>query len=423
MDNIFVDQSQLFEGMPTRFQVGAGNRKNNVKFDSMARHLNFLPYSTGDVPFFDPHDQNPLAGIHETGQMLGDMTIYSNINNSFSAIVYNYIMMKKPKFIVSPFSLLVPFVILYQGSHNKTEIDIKTTFGFLDKETTVKELLETITQLKSSKVFTTSNIILSIAPIEKQFRDYIKPLCSVVHVSDVKETIDKVNKYVANHTHGKITNVLDENMSNKELVMCLVNVVYFKSSWKYKFDKNNTKPQPFFGLQRRMENLMELSDIETKYFEDSNNQVLELDYDDLEFGMGFILPRNGQLPQVPYEILTGYISNLRNAKLGTIKIPKFKQMSSLELSPMFMNFGLKSIFQNCDISDITKTNVYVSKILHKALIDVDEDGTTATAVTVMSMNLGISSESRKLEFIVNHPFMYYIRSLSTGTIVFIGLFS
>ena len=159
------------------------------------------------------------------------------------------------------------------------------------------------------------------------------------------------------------------------------------------------------------------------YFEDNMNQILELDYSDNKISMGIVLPKGRAKLTITGDQFNYYISNLSEQTIDTIEIPKFQQQSRFKIDNLFKKMGMRELFTNADLSEITPStgDLYISDILHQVYINVDEQGTEASGATVAIATWNsVPKNNNNPSFIANYPFIYYIRFKPTNTLLFIG---
>jgi len=212
----------------------------------------------------------------------------------------------------------------------------------------------------------------------------------------------------------------------------LANAIYFKANWQTHFFEALTKDEPFY--------LLGGGDIKVplmrrtgrhNYFESSQLQALELSYKDSELSMFVFLPKDKKgLAEVEKTFICDsfkeWLSKLEPKEV-VVSFPKFKLADTFELQKTLMGLGIKDAFSQAT-ADFTKVSdekeIFLSQVIHKTYIDVDEEGTEAAAVTVIAMAAGArprppENEEPKI-FIADHPFLFVIRHNKIGTILFVG---
>jgi serpin B len=238
-----------------------------------------------------------------------------------------------------------------------------------------------------------------------------------------------INSWVEDNTNGKIKKIVDQ--IEPQIVMFLINAIYFKGTWTYEFDKNQTQDDSFHlpdGSEKTVP-MMELSR-KLAYYESDEFQAVDLPYGDGLFSMTIILPAphinvNDFLMRLSAEnwnLWTGSFSE----KKGTLFFPRFKLEYEKLLNEVLKSLGMAIAFDQ-DQADFTRMfdkvsdiNLYIDKVKHKSFVEVNEEGTEAAAVT--SVEVGMTSVGPGSTFVmrVDRPFIFAIREHHSGTILFIG---
>ncbi|XP_077476746.1 protein Z-dependent protease inhibitor [Stigmatopora argus] len=262
--------------------------------------------------------------------------------------------------------------------------------------------------------------------IEKTFEDQMKSYFSAdVNLVDFENTsasVDLINEYIKQKTRGKVTNMLSS--LDPMTVLMMVNTFYFQGGWQMPFNPNYTYNAPFYvdNYNIRQVPMMSLEDkFQTMEETQLGARLLKLPY--LEgVSMLILLPNKGvDYNTIDDEItankILGWIKKLKQTKLE-IHIPKFKMEESYSLHDILPEMGFVSLFgRSANLTKLSKDKgLMVSEVLHKAVIDVDEVGTTAAAATT----IGIIPYSLPRTFIVNRPFFFFIYHEDTKSLLFMG---
>jgi serpin B len=210
----------------------------------------------------------------------------------------------------------------------------------------------------------------------------------------------------------------------------LTNAIYFKGDWATPFAKSRTKPEDFHltSTQTVKAPLMHLSD-SFHYFDGGTFQVLDLPYHGWDLSMMVVLPRdiNG-LPALEQgltaEKIQQWISGLHYEHEVIVTLPRFKMTGQFELSGALGALGMRQAFQP-DAADFSGMNgrrdLSISAAIHKAYIDVDEEGTEAAAATgIIMQDTAMRYKNPPIVFRADHPFLFLIRDDKTGGILFMG---
>lgn len=235
--------------------------------------------------------------------------------------------------------------------------------------------------------------------------------------------MNTINNWVSQQTNNKIPSIIDK--INSEMVMYLMNAVYFKSDWKYPFDKNKTAPAKFkIDATHQVDaNFMHVQNASIKSFVNSAVSVHELSYGNDKYSMVIVMPSQ---PEVALNDLINDLDankwqtwmNGLNIHNAYFIMPKFKFSYTIILNDALSNLGMGIAFS--PIADFTKISaaggLNISEVKQKTFIEVDEKGTEAAAVTSVGVELTSMPEPLR----VDRPFLFAIREMKTGLILFTG---
>jgi serpin B len=349
----------------------------------------------------------------------------------------NKILCKNKTSIFSPYSISYIMSIINGGTDKKTKFELdKIMECSNDKLSYYKDMILTERNL-SCKEFKTTNCIF----IDKDYQilpnylKFVKTCNSLIEKLDFSGNTDAscsvINKFIETKTNGLIKNVID-NLSTATGCV-LINCIYFKSYWENQFKKINTLESLFTTFEDNKLNIDFMNQKSSfKYFEDKMIQFIELPYEKSEFVMNIILPTDKKCDLNQLNFFEASVLNkiLVNSQFETVKLslPKFNSRSKFELTKAFKMLGLKDLFDknNCDLSKLSNKNLFVSQIIHEAIMIVDEEGTEAASTTAVDMvfeNCSIPKELDYKIFNADHMFQYCIRHKSSGTILFSGIFN
>lgn len=241
------------------------------------------------------------------------------------------------------------------------------------------------------------------------------------------DAITTINNWVDDKTSGKIDKIIDA--ISPEDVMYLINAIYFKGAWTYQFDEAETLEAPFYGKNRTAQQvpLMHLYNLVPFAFNDDVS-VIDLPYGDSLYSMTLVLPQEaGTLD----DIIAAMDNNTwddwtRDMTLTALDIfvPRFKITYEQPLNEMLKAMGMEDAFNesSANFSGINPDlPLYISKVMHKALIEVNEEGTEAAAVTSVSVGVtSVGEDPVPTVFRADRPFLFVIREHHTGAMLFIG---
>ena len=333
----------------------------------------------------------------------------------------------------SPLSLNMALGMLYNGASGETRIEMADVLGMADfSETEINEYYQKMSQaLLKIDPMTDISIANSIWHregflVKQPFIDVNQKYFDAVVKSldfSKSDAADIINKWCADKTKNRIREIVGNPISNN-IKMFLINALYFKSKWEHQFKKENTKQDDFTiaNNQKKRINMMEQT-TDLPYYADQHLQCVEMPYGNKAFSMVAILPANDMNVDELIEYLdntawNNIVKNLRQKEVW-LKLPRFKIECDIPLNEPVKNTGMKLIFNGgfANISDIT---LAVSEIKQKTFVEVNEEGTEAAAVTVISMVDMAPAPSERVQFFASRPFLYLIKEKSTGTILFIG---
>jgi len=234
-----------------------------------------------------------------------------------------------------------------------------------------------------------------------------------------------INAWVDRSTNGKINKIVSDQIPS-EIVMYLINAVYFKGTWTKTFDTSVTRDAVFTlpdGSHTSCKMMYQKGNL--KYYADDQLQAVDLPYGDAGFSMTILLPAvgtniddfAGKLTQQGWNAST---SNLVSREVE-LYLPKFKFEYEKGLNDMLKSMGMSVAFSptQADFTNIDKRGqLYISEVKHKTFVQVDEEGTEAAAVT--SIGVGMTSVGPNTVMRVDRPFIFAIRENNSGTILFLG---
>lgn len=238
-----------------------------------------------------------------------------------------------------------------------------------------------------------------------------------------------INQWVATQTNDRIKDLLPPGSIVPLTRMVLTNAIYFKGTWATPFDKNLTKPIDFFldgGEKIKTEMMYRAGSL--RYADTAKAQVLELPYQGDRLSMVIVLPKkkdglNEVETSLNHESLGSAFSTLRTSKVH-VTLPKIKTTYSVSLSQTLPTMGMKDAFnaRMADFSGMDGTReLSISEVVHKAFCEVNEEGTEAAAATGVAMvTRAFMKEPPPVEFKADHPYLYFIRDMQTGTLLFLG---
>ncbi len=234
-----------------------------------------------------------------------------------------------------------------------------------------------------------------------------------------------INRWVSEQTEDRIKELVPSGAINDLTRLVLTNAIYFKAAWEYQFDKNNTANAPFYRLDGSQVTVPTMNQTEWFGYAAGNGyQAIELPYDGRELSMVVLLPDAGQYAAFEKSLTAGTVKDIINSltnKRIELSMPKFQYDSSFGLKPALTSLGMGAAFTDgADFSGMDgRKDLLIQDVLHKAFVSVDENGTEAAAATAVIVGL-TSMPPEAVAMKLDHPFIYLIRDIATGQVLFVG---
>ncbi|KFR12515.1 hypothetical protein N306_04595, partial [Opisthocomus hoazin] len=239
------------------------------------------------------------------------------------------------------------------------------------------------------------------------------------------EATKEINKYIETKTHGKIVDLLQSLDSDTAVV--LINYVFFKGYWEKPFNNLSTRDDDFLldaknSVKVKMMHQEKAFNIHRD--EKMSCWVVEIPYKGNAISL-FVLPDEGTMKQVEDALLRETVSNWMQSfqkRKIYLDLPKFSISSSYDVKSLFEKMGVTEVFSHqADLSGMAeKALLKVSKAIHKAVVDVSENGTEAAAVTEIEMVLMSAQIPRPPYIRFNRPFLMMIIDQISHSILFMG---
>jgi serine protease inhibitor len=393
------------------------------------------------------HLVSPESDPYQTGTIMSreDLVRYSN---SFGIKLLKELVQERPdgNVIISPLSAALALGMTANGAGGSTLEAMLSVLGFSGyslKSTNecFQALMQFLTGLDPEVQIEIANSIWCREGI--QFKRTFFERCSAYFDAQARDldfslpdAADTINAWVSEKTHGRIPEIVPKPI-DPLVVMYLLDAIYFLGTWKDEFDPAYTSNDRFTladGRQVRCRIMKQpgpepqpgtylVSDF--VYYSDDTLQIVDLPYGDSLFTMTVLLPR----PEVSLDLLISnltpekwewWIANLKNCH-GRLLMPRFELEYRTELVEALTNMGMGVAFGGgADFSGMADMPLFISDVLHKTYIRVDEAGTEAAAVTSVEISFGITPDCAHFEMAVRRPFLIAIRENVANTIIFLG---
>jgi serpin B len=363
-------------------------------------------------------------------------------NTQFAVNLYDKLDAGDGNLFFSPFSISTALAMTSGGARGETARQMAQVLQFsLPAEELHPAFAELGSELKALQA--TGNVQIDVAnslwpqsgfPMrqkylafcEKYYGTSINPVDYKEHAEDARK---KINDWVEDKTHKKIVDLLKPGVLNAATRLVLVNAIYFKGDWAKPFKAAQTHDEPFHvtaGTDVKAPLMQQTESF--GYAEFPDLQVLELPYASNELSMVVLLPRKvdgiGSLEkQLTTENLILWTDKLEEQKVHVF-LPKFTATSEFSLRGTLSGMGMTDAFTgNADFSGMDgKKDLFISDVIHKAYVKVDEEGTEAAAATAVIVRFGAMPPPAPPTptFRADHSFLFFIRDNRTGSILFLG---
>jgi serpin B len=365
-------------------------------------------------------------------------------NSAFAFDLYQALREEEGNLFYSPYSISLALAMTYAGARGETEAQMAETLQFLLPQ---EKLHPTFNALdldlasrgegvdeEQGEAFRLSiaNSIWGQQDYEflSDFLDtlalnYGAGLRLVDFAKATEEARQLINQWVEDQTEEKIKDLIPEGALNSLTRLVLANAIYFKAGWVYPFDEGNTQEGLFYLLDGSEVSANFMFQVEEfNYAKGEGYQAVELPYVGWNTSMVILLPEIDRFESFEASLSSNRVAeiladlHMQNIQL---KMPKFEYESDYGLSDILAEMGMPSAFDSdADLSGMDGTKMlFIQDILHKAFVSVDEEGTEAAAATAVIVGLKALPE-QPVEVTVDHPFIFMIRDMETGTILFLG---
>jgi serpin B len=299
-----------------------------------------------------------------------------------------------------------------------------------DANTSYRSLIELLRGLDARVDFRIANSIWyeQSFPVEPAFLQTTSQYFdAAVEPSDFADpsTVDVINDWVSTSTAGKIDRIIDDIPT--DMVMYLINAIYFKGDWTTSFDPEDTRQASFAGLGgNSIVALMEKTD-SVAYADINGTRIVELPYGGGAFAMSVVLPPDGTgINEFVSNISAQQWNGLHEALVRQpvmIWLPKFTLEREYELTDALQTLGMRLAFGGGDFTPMSASQgleLAISEVKHKTFVDVNEEGTEAAAVTSVGIIRVCACGPEYPIFRADRPFVFVIRERQSGTILFVG---
>ena len=386
-------------------------------------------------------DTEPAVQPSQLDQLVGG-------NTAFGFDFYQAVRDQQGNLFFSPFSLSLALAMTYAGARGETAEQIAETLNFLLPAGQLHpafnaldlELARRGAEVDDEGEMTPFQLNIANSawaqegyPFLQEYLDilalnYGSGVYLVDYAQDAEAARQEINDWVSEKTEGKIEDLIPEGALDFYTRLVLANAIYFKANWLFPFVEDLTKEGTFTLLNGEQVSvaMMSFSQPESLLYTRGNGyQAVELPYAGGEVAMTILVPDQGKFGEFETSLDAEFLANILDAleyKNVELRMPKFEFETEFFLQDVLREMGMPVAFEpgSADFSGMDGSrDLYIDEVIHKAYVGVDEEGTEAAAATAVIMRL-VSMPVTDVELDIDQPFIFVIRDIPTGTVLFMG---
>ena len=361
-------------------------------------------------------------------------------NRGFALELYRSIASKPGNVFISPISLAGAFGPVAAGARGETRAAIGKVLGFPTNDAALHPQLGGLLQALENNSEGARVSIANALWVAEGFpvnRSFVEVATS--HYSAEVANLDfrngaaaagRINQWVNRETKGRIPTLIDPDSLDHMTALVVTNAVHFLGDWTVPFNASNTRPQPFHVTGGATRDLpMMYGKRRVRYAEAGPVQMIDLPYKGERLSMSVILPKTrGGLAAVEAQLndkrIGIWLAELDSAQPREVHVhlPKVKAESSYQLVEPLKQMGMAIAFRprEANFRGIADTDLFISQVVHKTFLRIDEKGTEAAAATGIEVEVTSAPVIQPPTFRADHPFLLLIRDKITGAVLFFG---
>jgi serpin B len=379
------------------------------------------------------------AEDNQSGRSGADQTALVKGNDSFATDLYARLSSQPGNLFFSPYSISAALGMTYLGARGETADQMASTLHFtLDQDRLLGAFSSLRQQLNHGGKPRKYQLHVANALWGQKgygFREeYLRTTQDAfgaglreVDFAASEQARQTINHWVEEQTKKKIIDLLPPGSVSPSTRLVLTNAIYFKGAWSHPFAKNGTKQEDFHvSADKKVLVPMMHQTEDFAYFDGPNFQMLELPYQSHELSMLVLLPKKAEEisdfeKQINSKQLDKWRAGLKTHQV-TLALPKFKFTAEFTLKGTLSGLGMPLAFSGkADFSGMcSHEKLCIDEVIHKAFVDVNEEGTEAAAATGVTVRALAMRVVPKAIFRADHPFVFVIRDNQTGAILFMG---
>ena len=363
-------------------------------------------------------------------------------NSAFAFDLYQALRETGGNLFYSPYSISLALAMTYAGARGETAAEMAHTLQFLLPQNSLHPAFNSLaielaglgkgTRIRDGESFRL-NIVNAIWG-QEDFRfqsgfldvlaaNYGAMLRLLDFAKVPEESRLTINDWISEQTENRIKDLIPQGVISRLTRLVLTNAIHFNAAWQFPFAEHETRDDIFYLLDGNEVTVPMMRQAKHLQFDEGKGyQAIELPYDGGEFSMVILLPDSGHFEEFE-ELLSvqklGSIMDRLERHYITLTMPQFEFESDFSLKETLTAMGMPSAFspENADFSGMTGgRELFIQDVIHKAVVSVDEAGTEAAAATAVVMIEALPQVAVN----VDRPFIFFIRDIETGTILFVG---
>ena len=373
-----------------------------------------------------------------------DISALTDGNSVFAFNLYKLVSHEEGNLFYSPYSISAALAMTYAGARGDTEKQIADTLQFHLSQEKLHPAFNSLDQELASRgegakgkdgegfrlnivnaIWGQKDYAFLVSFLDTLAENYGAGLRILDFINAPEQSRITINDWVSDETEGRIKDLIPQGAIDALTRLVLTNAIYFNAAWQYPFNQDATSQGIFYLLNGEEVTIPMMEQQESlAYAKGDNYQAVELPYDGRELSMVILLPDSGQFnafeKAIDYQRVKDIIEDLEGREVR-LKMPKFEFDSSFGLNKTLAEMGMPIAFSSdADFSGMTgNKDLFISDVIHKAFVSVDESGTEAAAATAVIMKLTAIPET-PIEVTLDRPFIFLIRDIQTDTILFVG---
>ena len=404
------------------------------------------------VLFLFPYEPTQPPKADDTGSTQQGTQEVVNANNQFAFDLYRELdKSQNGNIFYSPYSISTALAMTYEGAKGQTADEMKSVFHFPESNIlrpNFAAIYNDINEGGKAYELRTGNAlwVQQDYPFLEDYTSGVEKYyggkaANLDFIGETEKSRQTINSFIEEQTNNKIKNLIPSDMLNSMTRLVLTNAIYFKGTWEWEFDESDTRDQDFKVTSTNIVKIpmmyMDPDKARFNYADLEKLQILELPYKGEKISMLILLPKQGEDYdyetgerivsdysikdiELSSEKLNEYKTQMKEAKLDSISLPKFEFGTNYFMEDTLSNLGMPTAFsESADFSGMTgQRDLFISFVIHQAYVKVDEKGTEAAAATAVGMET--TSVRPRTIFRADHPFIFIIQEKETGNILFMG---